>query len=140
MLEAEEAFIETTEQLASRIDDMLRNVTRTLLNTAEEDIYLASGTKKDISQNPFDWLDKPFPRLTYADAAKILEQNNDKLTQRFDASKGFNREQELFLVNYAQAPMFIIDWPKEIKPFYMRESQNNPNLVCFIPTQRFNCH
>lgn len=128
MIEAEEAFVDTTEQLAARIDDMVKSVTAELLNKAEADIQRASA-KKEVADNRFDWLNKEFPRLTYAEAGSILTDNADKLTKPFDVAKGLNREQELFLVKHCQGPLFVIDWPKRLKPFYMRESKANPDVV-----------
>lgn len=128
MVEAEEAFVETTEQLATRIDHMVKSITTQLLNKAEADIQRANG-KVEPTASRFDWLNREFHRLTYAEVGKILTENNDKLKNRFDATKGLNREQELFLVNYCQAPLFVIDWPKQIKPFYMRASKQNPDVV-----------
>lgn len=129
MLEAEEAFVDTTEQLATRIDGMVRSVTRNLLNTCESDIQLASGNSDDAVANKFDWLDREFPRITYAEAGKILTNNQARLKNPFVAASGLNREQELFLVDYAKAPVFVIDWPRELKPFYMRQKAENPELV-----------
>lgn len=128
MLEAEEAFVDTTEQLAARIDDMVRVVTKNLLNTCDADIR-SSSSSADAPAKRLNWIKQEFPRMTYAEACNILSANRSRLNHHFDPSKGLNREQELFMVNHVQGPLFIIDWPKNIKPFYMRQSAENPDLV-----------
>lgn len=128
MLEAEEAFIDTTEQLAARIDNMVKSVTRTLLNTCHADIQASAGSG-GTKTNTVQWIEKEFPRLTYDEASQILSTNSSKLKTPFDPTNGLNREQELFLVNHAQSPLFVIDWPRNLKPFYMRQSVQNPDYV-----------
>lgn len=129
MLEAEEAFIDTTEQLAARVDNMVRSVTKSLLNTCETEIQRISSSSTVVTDNRFDWVDREFPRLTYAEAGRILTSHQAELNNPFDAARGLNREQELFLVKHVQGPLFVIDWPRELKPFYMRQKAENPELV-----------
>lgn len=58
--------------------------------------------------------------MTFDEASNLLK---DKANSIVDPKKGLSREQELLLVERLNAnrPIFVIDWPKEIKPFYMRE-------------------
>lgn len=128
MLEAEEAFVDNIEVLASRIENMIRTVTRDVLDSAEKDIHLAHGKKENVDLN-FDWLDKPFPRIPFVDAVEILKKNADKFEHDFGDNYRLNRERELYLVKHFQSPLFIIDWPKETKPFYMRDISGDQNTV-----------
>lgn len=128
MLEAEKAFVESIEETAVTIEDMIKTVTNTLLDTVPAEIEQA--TPKELTvETRFSWLDKPFPRITYAEAQDILQKNKHHLQNGFVPSKDLNSEQELFLVQHLQSPVFVIGWPKELKPFYARQNKDNPELV-----------
>ncbi|CAJ0599244.1 unnamed protein product [Cylicocyclus nassatus] len=58
----------------------------------------------------------PFPRLPYADAVKLLTDNN-QITGR-----GLTKQNEAFLVDYHKSPVFVTHFPSEQKPFYMLRS------------------
>ncbi|PIO74376.1 tRNA ligase class II [Teladorsagia circumcincta] len=59
----------------------------------------------------------PFPRVPYAEALQLLIDKEQKVTGR-----GFTKQNESFLVNYHNSPIFITHFPVDQKPFYMRRS------------------
>lgn len=126
MIEAEKCFTDSIEDLKNIIEDMMKTVTRDVLNRCEDDIVNASPGRVLAD---FSWLDKPFPTMTYAEAIDALERNKSELSTEVSFEGGINKEQELFLVKHVGAPVFIVDWPKSLKPFYMKENQQNPNNV-----------
>ncbi|XP_058061301.1 probable asparagine--tRNA ligase, mitochondrial [Anopheles bellator] len=128
MLELEEAFMDTLEQLAARVEDMLKRVTKTLLDRSESDVRLVRKVTNGLGEE-FAWLEKPFPRLTYDEAIEVLRANEGKLKSPVRADEGINKEQELLLVQHCRGPVFVCYWPKEIKSFYMRENDRNSHLV-----------
>ena len=66
-----------------------------------------------------------FTIMPYAHAMKLLEKTNPLA--------GLNREDELKLVKMNNGvPIFVINWPKAIKPFYMRECEGFPEYVSFF--------
>ncbi|XP_053659717.1 probable asparagine--tRNA ligase, mitochondrial [Anopheles marshallii] len=130
MLELEEAFMDTLEALMQRVEDMLKKVTTSVIKRSAADLRLVRKlTTEGKLEKDFHWMDKPFPRLTYEEAMNILEANEDKLKSPVRRKEGINKEQELFLVEHCQGPVFVCYWPKELKSFYMRESATNPLLV-----------
>lgn len=130
MLELEEAFMETLEDLTNRIESMIKHVTKSLLDVASEDLAAVRKLTDDSTlEESFSWLDKPYPRITFKEAIHVLEQNRSKLKSAVRPEEGINKEQELFLVSHFQCPLFVIDWPKAIKSFYMRENRTEPALV-----------
>lgn len=64
---------------------------------------------------------QPFTVLTFDEASNLLQT---KLKSIVNPSQGLSREQELMLVEQLNdnVPVFVIDWPSEIKPFYVRRS------------------
>lgn len=131
MLEVEQGFIKSLNEVNSLVEQMLKSVTRNLLDTCEPEIMnVLKAKEKYIEPSKyFDWLDKDFPVLTYVDAMKILLENKIKFKSPVDIETGINKEQELFLVNYIGLPVFIVDWPKQCKSFYMREKNDQLNIV-----------
>ena len=65
--------------------------------------------------------------MSYSDAINILKKKS------FDVSFGFplQSDHEKFLsTTYCNSPLFIINYPKEIKPFYMRLNDDNKTVAC----------
>lgn len=125
MVEAEIAFISNIDELIISIGKLIKDATRTIINECASDIEVA----REDSVN-YDWLEKNFPVLTYDEAREILHR---EFQMKIDGEQDFTKEQELLLVKYCgNLPTFIINWPKQIKPFYMRSCAENENRVFMI--------
>lgn len=123
MVEAEIAFINKIEQLTNEAELLIKHVTNEIFTNGTNDIAT-------LGVNPPSWLNEKFLYLTYNEAIDILEKNIDKLTINVKRGDNLSKEHELFLVNYCKnIPVFIINWPKEIKPFYMKECQDDTTKV-----------
>lgn len=68
--------------------------------------------------------------MSYTEAIELLIQNRNLFKFHPKEGQDLATEHELFLVERTGKPTFIIDWPAQIKPFYMRAKDDNPNLVC----------
>ncbi|GBP02314.1 Probable asparagine--tRNA ligase, mitochondrial [Eumeta japonica] len=77
----------------------------------------------------FEWLNKPWSILSYKEASDIIIQNKKQFKTCITPNEGFSKEQELFLVNHCKCPVFIVDWPANQKPFYMKQSREDASLV-----------
>ena len=128
MLEAEQGFIDSVEDITKTIEDMIKIVTGQLLNSSIADIENAGNRKVDF----FSWLDKPFITITYREAVEILLANVQKLKSPVNSKEGLSKEQELFLVDHLKCPVFLVEWPADMKPFYMRQCQNNTGNVIIL--------
>lgn len=126
MIEAETCFVDSIEDVANYVETMIKTVTRDVLNRCEEDIVNATPGR---CQADYSWLDREFPSITYTEAIDIMERNRDHITSQVSFNDGINKEQELFLVKHIGTPVFIVDWPKLLKPFYMKQNHVNPNNV-----------
>lgn len=130
MIEAEECFVEGVEDITQRIESTIKDVTKYLLDgNAKEinDAYKATLTdekKAQSEEDRFNWLEKPFETITYAEAGEILEQK-----YKFNPKEGLSKSDELTLVEYFQKPVFVVHWPRELKPFYMRTCKHDSQLV-----------
>lgn len=118
MLEAEQSFVTDTTDITTMCEVMMKNVTTEILDKCEKDIMNASKIAKQPVD--FNWLQKPFLMLTYAEAIEILQRHSDDLKTPVALQGDLSKEHELFLVKKLGGPVFIVDWPVALKPFYMR--------------------
>lgn len=131
MIEAEESFIECINDITERIESVIKTVTNNLLDKHAKEIndaYVgntAIENRIDDSQR-FQWLQKPFQIITYSEASDIVRKHHNA---NFNSNDGLAKSDELFLVKHFDSPVFVINWPKSLKPFYMRTCKDDPNLV-----------
>lgn len=123
MLEAELAFCYNLVQLQEIIEDLLKYIFIEIRNSNEADLHLLDKENKLPCG-----VDKPFVTLSYDEAKNILIKKGIK-----DTEDGINKEQELALVDHCGGtPVFVVEWPKDIKSFYMKENENDCKKVCTL--------
>lgn len=123
MLEAEIAFINTLDNLMDEIELMIKFITKELVEKGTSDMDV-------IGAHEPQWLNQKFTRITYDDAIRILENNVQILETPVTYGKTLAKEQELFLVEQNNnIPIFVVNWPKENKAFYMKECNDDTSKV-----------
>lgn len=123
MLEAEMAFITSIEELVEEVELLIKGVTRQIIDKGASD-WQSMG----IPEPP--WLNQRFGCLTYDEAFNVLNNCAKQLKCPVKYGEAFSKEHELFLVRYNDGvPIFIINWPKNNKPFYMKECIDDPSKV-----------
>ncbi|KAK9886970.1 hypothetical protein WA026_019228 [Henosepilachna vigintioctopunctata] len=128
MIEVEIAFLEELKPLLNFVERLLKKVTNNLLDNNISDIVSCQG----INRTEFEWLEKDFVILSFDEALNILNCNASQFKKLANAQNGFNKEHEIFLVKYlGNIPTFIIDWPRHLKPFYMKECKNDSKVLAF---------
>ncbi|KAF2501794.1 mitochondrial carrier [Lophium mytilinum] len=145
MLEAEVAFVEDLAQVMDLVEGMLRDVARGLQTSRVGDELLQarksySNEEAENSEVTHDVLarrwqslvDGPWPRITFADAIQTLQRavGEGKTQFEFEPShkSGLQAEHEKFLAETVGqgGPVFVTDYPRDLKPFYMAQSTNSP--------------
>lgn len=125
MLEVETAFVDELKEVTLNVEKLIKNVINLINERHHEDVNICSDNLKA----DFNWLDKKFPTLTYEEAVDIINKNKSEFSN-FSYENYFTKEMELFLVRYCgNLPTFVINWPKEDKPFYMRECSIDSSKV-----------
>lgn len=115
MLEAELAFVTCIEELLEEIELLVKRITERVIEKGASDL-------RTIDAPELRWLNKTFARLTYEDAFNVLNNYANRLNRPVKYGETFSKEHELFLVQHNDGvPVFVINWPKAIKPFYMKE-------------------
>lgn len=130
MLELEESFIESIDDVIATISKLFKVTGKEFLDASIDDIQrINRGNKEFKLEEHFSWIEKEFKILTFNEAFEIIHKNSDKFRNPPKFDDGLSKEQELFLASYCQSPCFVIDWPKNQKSFYMREKKENPEIV-----------
>ena len=78
-----------------------------------------------------------FALVTYTEAVEILEQNNDKFDYKVSWGCDLQTEHERYLTEQVfKRPVFVTDYPKEIKAFYMKLNPDGKTVAavdCLVP-------
>jgi len=87
--------------------------------------------ERDISK--LENVKKPFPRITYDEAARILEEEKGKGAQiDFVYGEDFGGDEETIISEKFDKPVMITRYPKDIKPFYMKIDPEDPSKVLCV--------
>lgn len=115
MLEAEWGS-QSLDELCGFVEDMLKHTIHTVL---------PSRDNTDLLQNPW-------PRVTFHDAVKILQASNQEFAFEPHPSRALQSEHEKYLSEvHFEGPIFVVNYPKEMKPFYMRINDDEKTVACF---------
>lgn len=133
MIEAEQAFIDSTEELLSIIEKTTSTVVEKLLNESGDEInHYRKAISASEDNNPTNLIKVPYEVISYQKACDALEKENC-FKNPIIRGKPLAKEHELFLVKYnGQKPIFVVDWPKDLKPFYTKSLSDNNSLVSFL--------
>ncbi|NIH16586.1 MAG: asparagine--tRNA ligase [Buchnera aphidicola (Periphyllus lyropictus)] len=129
MLEVELAFL-NLNKIIHVIEKILKYVISLVLKNNYEDLLFL---KKNINENIIFRLKKfvssKIKKINYVDAVKILKENYNFNDNSIFFGMDLNSDHEKFLVDkYFKAPLIILNYPKELKPFYMRINDDNKTV------------
>ncbi|MCP5511918.1 MAG: asparagine--tRNA ligase [Leptospiraceae bacterium] len=120
MVEAETAFFSNSENLDFQ-EDFIKSICKTVIQKSSEDLKVL---ERDVSILE-SFLEKPFARLNYSEAIEVLQKKGEEIS----IGEDINAERENILTSELGGPVFIINYPKKIKAFYMKENPENPETV-----------
>ena len=137
MIEPEIAFADLEDDM-NLAEAMLKYVINYVLENAPEEMnFFNSFVDKGLLDRLHNVVSNEFARVTYTDAIKLLEENNDNV--EFKASWGcdLQTEHERYLTEQIfKRPVFVTDYPKDIKAFYMKMNEDNKTVAavdCLVP-------
>ncbi|KAI1318104.1 Asparaginyl-tRNA synthetase [Mortierella claussenii] len=131
MLEAEIAFVDKLDHLLDFSEACLKETTRFLLENCEEDIeFLNTWIDKSLKSRLTQLVEEPFKRMTYTQAVEILKQSGEPFEFEPKWGQGLQSEHEKWLAGtYCKGPVFVTDYPAELKPFYMRKNDSTTDVT-----------
>jgi asparaginyl-tRNA synthetase len=127
MIEPEVAFADSADNMRLQEELVSYLVERVLTRRRAELVEL----ERDVTK--LEPVVPPFPRLDYTDAVEILRARGSAIEWGAD----LGAEDEAILVEGADRPIFVCNYPKEAKAFYMKENPADPRTVlcndCLAP-------
>ena len=130
MIEPEMAFADLNDYMDTA-EAMIKSVVRHLLETCPDELaFFNQFYDKTLLERLRALADSEFARVSYTDAVGILEQNNDKFEYKVSWGVDLQTEHERFLTEQIyKKPVFVTDYPKEIKSFYMRQNEDGKTVA-----------
>lgn len=130
MIEPEIAFADLQDNM-QLAEDMLKYIIKYVRENAQEEMNFFN---KFIDQGLIERLDNvvnnKFERITYTQAIEILEKNKDQFEYPVYWGVDLQTEHERFLTEKIyKKPVFVIDYPKEIKAFYMKLNDDKKTVA-----------
>ena len=125
MLEVEIAFCNEISELCNFIENLIRTVSLSILESNLADIELLTKvTGNDIKEN-IKMLTSKYQKTTYTEAIEILLKTNNNWEFPIIWGKSLKSEHERYLSDiHFKCPVFVIDYPITVKPFYMKRDGN----------------
>ncbi|KFQ41044.1 hypothetical protein N332_04046, partial [Mesitornis unicolor] len=132
MVEAELSFTESLQDIMQVMEDLFKTATNTVLSKCPRDVelfhkYVAPAQKvinvTGKSCNPF----MHFGGISYNEAVEILKRASQTFTFKPEWGSDLQTEHEKYLVKHCgEVPVFVINYPYDLKPFYMRDNEDEP--------------
>ena len=137
MIEPEMAFYDLKDNMILA-ESMLKYIINYVLEHAPEEMNFFN---KFIDKGLIDRLkhvaESDFAHVTYTDAIEILEKHNDEFEYKVTWGTDLQTEHERYLTEKEfKRPVFVTDYPKEIKAFYMKMNEDNKTVAamdCLVP-------
>ncbi|BFK86268.1 asparagine--tRNA ligase [Pseudoflavonifractor sp. DSM 107456] len=137
MIEPEMAFADLNDYMDTA-EDMIKYIIRTVMEKCPDEMnFFSSFVDKGLKERLEHVASSDFVRVTYTDAVEILKKNNDKFDYKVEWGCDLQTEHERYLTEVVfQKPVFVTDYPKDIKAFYMRLNDDGKTVAaadCLVP-------
>ena len=137
MIEPEMAFADLDDLIGIEEAMIKYLISYVLENAPEEMKFFDSFVEKGLIDRLQKIVDSEFGRVTYTEAVEILKKHNDKFENKVEWGCDLQTEHERFLTEKIYGrPLFVTDYPKEIKAFYMKLNDDNKTVAavdCLVP-------
>jgi len=130
MIEPEIAFADLDDLLRVE-EDMLKYIISYVLEHAPEEMaFFNQFVDKGLLDRLNNVLNNEFGRITYTEAVELLQQHNDKFDYKVEWGCDLQTEHERYLTEVIfKKPVFVTDYPKDIKAFYMRLNDDGKTVA-----------
>ena len=137
MVEPEISFADLEDNM-NLAESMLKYIIRFVMEQAPEEMnFFNSFVDKGLLERLNNVVNSDFARVTYTEAVELLEKNNDKFDYKVSWGCDLQTEHERYLTEQIyKRPVFVTDYPKDIKAFYMKMNNDNKTVAavdCLVP-------
>ena len=130
MVEPEIAFADLSDDM-DLAEQMIKYVIKYVMAHCEQDIaFLNQFVDKGLIERLTAVANSDFGRVTYTEAIKLLEEHNNEFEYKVQWGCDLQTEHERYLTEKIfKRPVFVTDYPKEIKAFYMRLNDDGKTVA-----------
>ena len=137
MIEPEMAFADLKDDMILA-ESMIKYIINYVLENAPEEMeFFDRFVDKELINRLRHVVSSEFGHVTYTDAIKILEKHNDEFEYKVFWGCDLQTEHERYLTEKEfKRPVFVTDYPKEIKAFYMKLNEDGKTVAamdCLVP-------
>ena len=130
MIEPEMAFADLDDDMKIA-EEMVKHIIRYVLETCPQDIhFLNQFVDQGLIERLTTLVQSDFGKVTYTEAIEILQKSGQKFEYPIAFGEDLQTEHERYLTEvHFKKPIFVTDWPKEIKAFYMRLNDDQKTVA-----------
>lgn len=137
MIEPEMAFADLEDDMMLA-EGMLKYIIRYVMENAPEEMaFFNQFVDKGLIERLEGVLNSDFGHVTYTEAIELLEKHNDEFDYKVSWGCDLQTEHERYLTEQIfKRPVFVTDYPKEIKAFYMKLNEDGKTVAamdCLVP-------
>ena len=137
MIEPEIAFADLEDDMELAEPTLKYMINYVLENAPAEMEFFNNFVDKGLIDRLHNVVDNDFARVTYTEAVDILMKHNDKFDYKVSWGTDLQTEHERYLTEQIyKRPVFVTDYPKEIKAFYMKLNPDGKTVAavdCLVP-------
>ncbi|MGD9964250.1 MAG: asparagine--tRNA ligase [Candidatus Izemoplasmatales bacterium] len=129
MIEPEIAFADLKDDM-KLAEDMVKYIINDLFDSCESELkFFDQFVEKGLINKLKKVLNSKFAVVTHKEAINILFANSKEFDVKPVQGQDLATEHEKYLTKFFDGPVFVIDWPKDIKAFYMRLNDDNETVA-----------
>ncbi len=129
MIEPEIAFCDL-EGLMDIEEDMLKYIVKYVLDNCKDEMkFLDSFVEKGLIDKLNRLVNSHFTRVDHEEVIKILKEADVKWEFEPEYGEDIAKEHEKYITDYFNGPVFIKNWPKDIKAFYMKQNPDGKTVA-----------
>ena len=130
MIEPELAFADLTDYM-DNAEAMVKYVIGYVLEHCPDEMaFFNQFFDKGLLERLNALVNAEFARVSYTDAVELLKEHNDQFQYKVEWGVDLQTEHERFLTEQIfKKPVFVTDYPKEIKSFYMRQNEDGKTVA-----------
>ena len=137
MVEPEMAFADLNDYMDTA-EDMIKYIIRFVMERCPDEMnFFNSFVDKGLKERLEHVASSDFGRVSYTEAVELLKKVNDKFDYKVEWGCDLQTEHERYLTEQVfKKPVFVTDYPKEIKAFYMRQNDDGKTVAaadCLVP-------
>ena len=129
MIEPEMAFMHL-DDLMNAEEDMLKSVVSTVLDRCKDELeFLDKFVENGLIDKLRKVVNSNFVRITHHDAIDLLLNSGEKWEFKPSYEDDIAKEHEKYITEHFGAPVFIYNWPKDIKAWYMKLNDDGKTVA-----------